>query len=98
MYIPEILPEKGNSLCAAMNWASAFIIGLIFKSMVASIGLHSCFLIFGGCTFVGVILIQAFVIETKNLTPEQVERVYAGKKGELLLQDDSTPNSYTVIK
>mmetsp|Transcript_12053 Transcript_12053/g.19011 ORF Transcript_12053/g.19011 Transcript_12053/m.19011 type:complete len:87 (+) Transcript_12053:1094-1354(+) len=70
LYLPEILPEKGVSIAALVNWVFTAIVGIIFPIMKDSVltisGVYWFFCFWMLCA---VIFVNTFVVETKGKSP-----------------------------
>nr|SIP56026.1 putative Sugar Porter [Yarrowia yakushimensis] len=84
--IGEIFPlrirAKGVALCAAANWLFNFAIAFATPYLVdeapGSAGLKTkVFFIWGGCNFICIAFVYFFIYETKGLTLEEVDDMYA---------------------
>lgn len=87
--VAEIFPlrvrAKGVALCAASNWIFNFVIAFVTPYLVdnkpGSAGLESkVFFIWGGCNFLCISFVYFFVYETKGLSLEEVDEMYAEVK------------------
>lgn len=79
----EILPAnvRGSaaSLTTAFNWTCTFLVTKTFSDIIASLGNHGAFWMFGGICFVGFFFVLFFVPETRGKSLEDIERKFAGK-------------------
>lgn len=87
--VGEIFPlrirAKGVALCAASNWlfnfAIAFATPYLVDEVPGSAGLKTkVFFIWGGCNFLCIAFTYFCVYETKGLTLEEVDQMYAEVK------------------
>lgn len=60
--------EKALGFCTAVNWACAFIIGLIIPTLISAIKIYSVFFIFAAIAFLGFLYTLACAKETFGLT------------------------------
>ncbi|XP_070507757.1 facilitated trehalose transporter Tret1-like [Chironomus tepperi] len=76
--LSELLPMRirsyGVSICTGILWFTAFVLLRFFPTAVDIFQLHGCMFIFCVITFMGMIFVIAFVPETKNKTPEEIEK------------------------
>lgn len=72
LYISEILPGIGISLCIQALWISSFIIVQYFLALVAMIGLGGVFMCFSICSFIGAIYLYFYSIETKGKSKNEI--------------------------
>lgn len=54
-------------------WSTNFVIGLAFPTLVARIGVAATFMIFAGCTAVGMLFIARYLPETRGKSLEEIE-------------------------
>lgn len=77
--IAEIWPlsnrAKGVALGSSANWMCNFIIGQVTPKMLEKLR-YGSFIFFGMFTFMGALFIFFFVPETKQLTLEEMDRVF----------------------
>ena len=83
IYIPEILPTIGCSICVAVNWFCVSLVALIFPYLVIQIKIYGVFMFFACCGIFGTAFIYVFVLESKGKTYNQMEFLYGS------LKDDS---------
>jgi len=80
LIVAEIFPSEHRSsamgLASTLNWASNFIVGMLFPSMNDLLGSY-VFLPFAAVTFSSVIFVQNFVYETKNRSIEDILELYS---------------------
>uniref|UniRef100_A0A1B6E2N3 Major facilitator superfamily (MFS) profile domain-containing protein n=1 Tax=Clastoptera arizonana TaxID=38151 RepID=A0A1B6E2N3_9HEMI len=78
----EILPAKirgsAASLATAFNWSCTFVVTKTFTDMIALVGSHGAFWIFGGICFTGLFFVIIFVPETQGKSLEDIERNLTG--------------------
>lgn len=79
----EILPAnvRGSaaSLTTAFNWTCTFLVTKTFNDIIAYLGTHGAFWMFGGICFVSFFFVLFFVPETRGKSLEDIERKFAGK-------------------
>lgn len=92
LILVELVPEKGVQLGTIINWVFVAIIIFLFPILVDLIGIGEVFGIFSIFLTIGIILLQAFMIETKGLTNQQIEDAYFQKKDNIIIQEDA-PNA-----
>ncbi|TDD40503.1 sugar porter family MFS transporter [Actinomadura sp. KC06] len=75
--IGEIFPPRahaaGSSASTAVNWASNFVVSLVFLPIAHAIGQGETFWIFGAISLLGLLFVARFVPETKGRDFEQVD-------------------------
>ena len=76
VYTPEIVPEQGVALCVSVQWTFAGIVTLLFPVLKDLIGLGACFIIYGGFCLLGYTIVGIWAVETKGLTPYQVDSAF----------------------
>ncbi|XP_041024679.1 inositol transporter 4 [Juglans microcarpa x Juglans regia] len=73
----EIYPLKyrgfGGGMAAMANWTSNLIVSMTFLSLTEALGSWATFLLYAGCSFIGLIVIFLVVPETKGLPLEEIE-------------------------
>lgn len=78
--ISEIIPLRlrgvGMGICVLFVWVTNFVIGLLFPSLLANLGLESTFLIFGLIGLVSILFTRLFVPETMGKTLEEIEEEF----------------------
>lgn len=78
--ISEIIPLRfrgfGMGCCVIFLWITNFVIGLVFPSLLANLGLQMTFIIFAGIGFVAITFTRLFVPETMGKTLEEIERQF----------------------
>lgn len=78
--IPQNVRSFGISTCTFFNWSLSFILLRLFSTMVEVLQFHSCMFIFSGFTFFGMILVILYVLETKDRSFEEIEKLLSNKK------------------
>lgn len=75
----EIYPLKyrglGGGIAAVSNWVSNLIVSETFLTINKELGSVGTFLLFAGCSFIGMVAIFLLVPETKGLQFEEVEKL-----------------------
>ncbi|KAF5728852.1 inositol transporter 4 [Tripterygium wilfordii] len=71
----EIYPLRYRGIAAMSNWTSHFIVSMSFLSIREAFGFFGAFLLFAGISFVGLVFIFFFVLETKGMRFEEIEKV-----------------------
>lgn len=75
----EIYPLKyrglGGGIAAVSNWVSNLIVSETFLTINTELGSAGTFLLFAGCSFIGMVAIFLLVPETKGLQFEEVEKL-----------------------
>ena len=79
IYSGEILTSRGMSICAALNWFSAFLVILFFPFLVMAIGLSLTFWMFAFVNTIGCIYFWADMIETKGMLKQDIQKLFLGK-------------------
>ncbi|GAB4827886.1 hypothetical protein Ancab_034770 [Ancistrocladus abbreviatus] len=78
LLLPEIFASriraKAVALSLGMHWASNFIIGLYFLSVVNKFGISKVYLGFASVCILAVLYIAGNVVETKGRSLEEIER------------------------
>ncbi|XP_038989657.1 inositol transporter 1 isoform X2 [Phoenix dactylifera] len=76
----EIYPEAYRGVCGGMsatvNWLSNLIVAQTFLSLVSVVGTSGTFLIIAAVAMAAFVFVAHFVLETKGLTFEQVEKLW----------------------
>lgn len=83
LYMSEIMQDKTQSIATVLNWLVNLVISLVTPSLISSIGKDNIGYIFmsvGVLTLVGAIFMYFFMIETKGLSPQEIEEKFAGKE------------------
>ncbi len=73
---PVRIRSKGMSIANAANWLWGFVISFFTPFITESIHFYYGF-IFAGCLLFSIFFVFMFVPETKGLTLEQVDEMYA---------------------
>ncbi|ESO89863.1 hypothetical protein LOTGIDRAFT_218322 [Lottia gigantea] len=80
----EIYPlwarSTSTSIATAVNWILNLIISFTFLTLTETITNYGTFWLYGGFCLLGVVFVAIFVPETKNLSLEEVERLFMTKK------------------
>nr|GMD43995.1 inositol transporter 4 [Ipomoea batatas] len=75
----EIYPLRyrgvGGGIAAVANWVSNLVVSLTFLTLIEAIGSSGTFLLFAGCSLIGLVAIFFLVPETKGLQFEEVEKM-----------------------
>lgn len=75
----EIYPLRyrgvGGGIAAVANWVSNLVVSLTFLTLIEAIGTSGTFLLFAGCSLIGLVAIFFLVPETKGLQFEEVEKM-----------------------
>nr|AAG00995.1 putative glucose translocator [Mesembryanthemum crystallinum] len=78
LLLPEIFASriraKAVALSLGMHWASNFVIGLYFLSVVTKFGISRVYLGFASVCMLAVLYIAGNVVETKGRSLEEIER------------------------
>ncbi|KAL9226531.1 hypothetical protein vseg_002334 [Gypsophila vaccaria] len=78
LLLPEIFASriraKAVALSLGMHWASNFVIGLYFLSVVNKFGISKVYLGFASVCMLAVVYIAGNVVETKGRSLEEIER------------------------
>ncbi|XP_053689254.1 facilitated trehalose transporter Tret1 [Sabethes cyaneus] len=79
----EILPGKirgsAASVATAFNWSCTFVVTKTFADIIASIGTHGAFWMFGSVCCVGLVFVILYVPETQGKSLEDIERKMMGR-------------------
>ncbi|XP_011152468.1 facilitated trehalose transporter Tret1 isoform X2 [Harpegnathos saltator] len=78
----EILPAKirgsAASIATGFNWMCTFIVTKTFEDVIAMIGAHGTFWLFGAIVVVGFIFVIVSVPETRGRSLEEIEKRFNG--------------------
>ena len=78
--ISEIIPLRfrgfGMGCCVIFLWITNFVIGLVFPSLLANLGLQMTFIIFAAIGFISITFTRLCVPETMGKTLEQIEHQF----------------------
>ncbi|XP_014469889.1 PREDICTED: facilitated trehalose transporter Tret1 isoform X2 [Dinoponera quadriceps] len=78
----EILPAKirgsAASIVTGFNWMCTFIVTKTFEDVIAVIGAHGTFWLFGAIVIVGFIFVIVSVPETRGRSLEEIEKRFNG--------------------
>ncbi|AMD18510.1 HBL392Wp [Eremothecium sinecaudum] len=81
--ISELFPTRTKAIsmaiCTSVNWLVNFLISLLTPTITRAIGFKYGY-VFALFLFVSIFFFYALVPETKGLTIDQVDAIYAGKK------------------
>lgn len=80
IYSGEILSSRGMSICAAVNWFSAFVVILIFPFMVEAVGLSFTFWVFAGVNALGCVYFGFDMVETKGMMKHEIQTLFIGMR------------------
>nr|CCC95145.1 unnamed protein product [Trypanosoma congolense IL3000] len=76
----EVFPTKLRTSAASVatmcNWGSNALVSLVFPSILGAIGVGGTFAILCGCIAIAVAFIQIFMVETKGLSLEEIEKIF----------------------
>ncbi|XP_038120020.1 facilitated trehalose transporter Tret1 isoform X1 [Culex quinquefasciatus] len=79
----EILPGKirgsAASVATAFNWSCTFVVTKTFADVIAAIGTHGAFWLFGSVCVVGLVFVIMYVPETQGKSLEDIERKMCGR-------------------
>ena len=82
---PPTVRAAGSSAATAVNWASNFVVGLLFLPVAGVIGQGETFWIFGVICLAGLFFVLRYVPETRGESPDEVARGlqqrFADRKG-----------------
>ena len=86
IYIPDILPDKGVSVAALVNWWTSTLVAQYFPILETEFGISRCFLMFSFICLFGIFFIMKFVPG-------------APKKGyEMLWDPETSDTTYSIVK
>lgn len=75
----EVYPLKyrgfGGGVAAMSNWSANLVVSMTFLSLTQALGSSGTFLLYAGCSFIGLIAIYFVVPETKELPLEAIEKM-----------------------
>ena len=78
--ISEIIPLRfrgfGMGCCVIFLWITNFVIGLVYPSLLANLGLQMTFVIFAAIGFISITFTRLCVPETMGKTLEEIERQF----------------------
>lgn len=77
---PLAIRGKASGTASSFNWIGAFLVGLLFPLMTASMTQETVFAIFGVICLIAVAFVIFKVPETKGHTLEEIERQYVKEK------------------
>ena len=83
LYMSEIMQDKTQSIATVLNWLVNLVISLVTPSLISTIGKENIGYIFmsvGVLTMFGAIFMYFFMIETKGLSPQEIDEKFAGKE------------------
>ncbi|XP_067206047.1 facilitated trehalose transporter Tret1 isoform X2 [Linepithema humile] len=79
----EILPAKirgsAASIATGFNWMCTFIVTKTFEDVIALIGAHGTFWLFGSIIAVGFVFVVVSVPETSGRSLEEIEKRFTGR-------------------
>nr|GMD47260.1 U-box domain-containing protein 4 [Ipomoea batatas] len=67
--------SSNYSPLVSANWVSNLVVSLTFLTLIEAIGTSGTFLLFAGCSLIGLVTIFFLVLETKGLQFEEVEKM-----------------------
>ena len=76
-YCAEVVNKSDVSICTAVRWFCTLIIGIGFRFVVIGIGVSGAFFLFLGLLFLGFVYFLKEMKETKGLTPEEIDELFA---------------------
>lgn len=78
----EILPAKirgsAASIATGFNWLCTFIVTKTFEDVIAMIGAHGTFWLFGAIVVMGFVFVIVSVPETRGRSLEEIEKRFMG--------------------
>ncbi len=85
LLISEIFPmairARGMSAATIANWLSNLVVALTFLDLADVLGHAGVFLLYAALTFAGLVFAYALVPETKGLSLEGIQALWAGRAG-----------------
>ena len=66
IYLSDMLPDVGVSVCGSSGWVFTILIGYYFPIFNGKYGIVACFLGFSVCTIIGLVFMVFVVKETKG--------------------------------
>ena len=86
IYLPEILPDAGISICNICTWISNLIVVFSFPILSSpdSLQMYGVFYIFGGITLLSFIFYLFYAPETKGKTKSEIQdffKIVKSKRG-----------------
>lgn len=78
-YEPEILPEKGVSLCTLTNWIFCGLVVFLTPILIDLVGISVIYYFFCGCCFLSVVYMQFMLKETKGKTAYEIDEIFGTK-------------------
>lgn len=76
-FITELVNKSDVNLCSSVRWFWAFVIGITFRFILNAIGISGSFFIFFGCSLACFLYLLKEIKDTKGLTIEQVDTLFA---------------------
>ena len=78
LYVPEIIPADTVPFATFLNWLACTITIVITPVVTHAVGSpYPVFFLFGGISMILFFLNYIFVVETKGLTPSQINSKFA---------------------
>ena len=87
VYLGEIMTDKGISIAMAMNALCSALIGGVYPTLSAALGLAKTFYFFGICCGVFLLFVKLFCIETKGKTFDEIQSLLLRKSAKSLKID-----------
>ncbi|EAS03658.1 MFS transporter (macronuclear) [Tetrahymena thermophila SB210] len=81
-YTVELVNKEHVSYCSAMRWVWVLVIGITFPFTNLVLGFAGTFFIYLGATFLCFLYFLKEMKETKNLTLEQIDKLYSNEQNE----------------
>ena len=73
LYVPEIIPAETVPFATFLNWSASTLTIVITPIITHAVGSpYPVFFIFGGISMILFVLNYIFLVETKGLTPSQI--------------------------
>lgn len=97
LLLAEIIPLRlrglGMGICVLFHWATNFVIGLTFPTIMSSIGLSKAFFLFVIIGIFSIIFTKMFVPETKGFTLEEIEKKFRRESAETAVEAQHAASS-----
>jgi sugar porter (SP) family MFS transporter len=94
LYIGEILNDKGVGLVSLVSWIISMLVVLAVPLVGQTrYGMNGAFAFFAVMMLVATVFVQCFVVETKGLTVDAIQRAFSGKTAATDVEEQPQENS-----